>query len=128
MKLVVIFVIVIGIIIFAKSGTDLPSVDLDSTIENANSALTVITENSENIVTDTVNSFDENLPDEIISEISKVNEDIENLLPSIPIPTIHQNIISPCDPTAPDGTRLNCLYKPDVSAEQWMNMNLQEML
>ena len=78
-----------------------------------------ISEKSENIVTDTVNSFDENLPNEIISEISKVSEDIENLLPSIPIPTIHQNIISPCDSTAPDGTRLNCLYKPDVSAEQW---------
>jgi|APSaa5957512535_1039671.scaffolds.fasta_scaffold54764_2 hypothetical protein len=116
---IIVIVIVIGIIIFAKSGTDLPSIDVDSAFENTDSALTLITEKSENIVTDTVNSFDENLPNEIISEISKVSEDIENLLPSIPIPTIHQNIISPCDSTAPDGTRLNCLYKPDVSAEQW---------
>ena len=53
-------IIVIGIIVFAKSGTDLPSVDLDSTVDNANSALTVITENSENILTNTANSIDKN--------------------------------------------------------------------
>lgn len=51
---------IIGIVLFAKSDTNLPSTNLEPPIENVDSALTLIVENSENIITNTANSFDKN--------------------------------------------------------------------
>lgn len=57
---IIIVVVIIGIVFFAKGNTNLPSTSLETPIENVDSTLTLIAENSENIVTNTVNSFDKN--------------------------------------------------------------------
>ena len=57
---IVVFIVIIGIVFFAKGNTNFPSTSLEIPIENADSTLTLIAENSENIVTHTVNSFDKN--------------------------------------------------------------------
>ena len=57
---IIVVIVIIGIVFFAKDNTNLPSTNLESPIKNVDSTLTLITENSENIITNTSNSFDKN--------------------------------------------------------------------